>query len=124
VFLLLAVSAEAGEVVCSDGGTAAAWEKKPQSQEDGRREGTIWMHRTSAREPLAPSRTVPGPPKPVPTAGLKLEGIIAIGEKAMAIINKGFYRKGDCILGFLITEIQRDRVLVERGARKAYLIIR
>jgi|Deesub1362A_J573_1020465.scaffolds.fasta_scaffold00268_40 type II secretory pathway component PulC len=45
---------------------------------------------------------------------LKLEGIISDGKKALVIINKGFYRKGDSIDGFTIVEIKRDKVVLEK----------
>jgi type II secretory pathway component PulC len=35
----------------------------------------------------------------------------------MAIINGGFYRKGDTIEGFVIKDIQPDRVVLERGGK-------
>ncbi|MFA4829733.1 MAG: hypothetical protein WC594_11000, partial [Thermodesulfovibrionales bacterium] len=39
---------------------------------------------------------------------LKLDGIIADGKKAVAIINGGFYRKNERVNGFLIVAIGKD----------------
>jgi type II secretory pathway component PulC len=58
------------------------------------------------------------------TAGLRLSGTIIMDGRALAIINSGFYREGDCIMGFVITRIQRDGVIIEKDGKEAYLIIR
>lgn len=48
---------------------------------------------------------------------LVVEGIISNGNRAMAIINNGFYRKGDIIDGFVIKDIRTDRVILQRGGK-------
>jgi type II secretory pathway component PulC len=55
---------------------------------------------------------------------LKVEGIIADREKSLAIINGGFYRKNDKVNGFLIVDIARDKVLLEKNGKKFYLDIK
>ena len=49
---------------------------------------------------------------------LKLDGIIADGKKAVAIINGGFYRKNERVNGFLIVGIGKDEVLLEKDGKK------
>lgn len=51
----------------------------------------------------------------------RIDGIISNGKRAVVIINKGFYRKGDRVEGFTITDISGDKVLVEKNGRKFYL---
>lgn len=46
---------------------------------------------------------------------IKLDGIISDGKKALAIINGGFYRKGDRVNDFMIIGIEEDTVLLERN---------
>ncbi len=46
---------------------------------------------------------------------IKLDGIISDGKKAMAIINGGFYRKGDRINDFMIISIEKDSVLLRKN---------
>lgn len=46
---------------------------------------------------------------------IKLDGIISDGKKAMAIINGGFYRKGDRVNDFLIVGIEKDAVLLKKN---------
>ncbi len=52
---------------------------------------------------------------------LNLKGIISNGKRALAIINNGFYRKGDIIGDFVIEDILSDRVLLLRNGRKFVL---
>ncbi|KAF0144029.1 MAG: hypothetical protein FD156_2186 [Nitrospirae bacterium] len=49
---------------------------------------------------------------------LKLDGIIADGKKAVAIINGGFYRKNERVNGFLIVAIGKDEVLLEKDGKR------
>ena len=49
---------------------------------------------------------------------LKLDGIIADGKKAVAIINGGFYRKNEKVNGFLIVAIGKDEVLLEKDGKR------
>ncbi len=51
-------------------------------------------------------------------ADLKLSGIISDGKKAVAIINSGFYRKNERVNGFLIVDIAKDRVTLEKNGKK------
>ncbi len=52
---------------------------------------------------------------------LKVNGIISNGKKAVAIINGGFYRKNEKVEDFLITEIGRDKILLEKNGKTFYL---
>jgi hypothetical protein len=54
-------------------------------------------------------------------AGLKINGIISDGKKAVAIINGGFYRKNERVNNFLIVDIAKDRVSLEKNGKKFYL---
>ena len=54
---------------------------------------------------------------------LDLTGIISNGEKALAIINNGFYRKGDIVGDFVIEDILSDRVLLLRNGKKIVLSV-
>ena len=49
--------------------------------------------------------------------GLKITGIISDGKKAVAIINGGFYRKNERVSNFLIVDIAKDRVSLEKTAK-------
>ncbi|MDP1758447.1 MAG: hypothetical protein Q8K77_01450 [Thermodesulfovibrionales bacterium] len=53
--------------------------------------------------------------------GLKITGIISDGKKAVAIINGGFYRKHERVNNFLIVDIAKDRVSLEKNGKKFYL---
>ena len=53
--------------------------------------------------------------------GLKITGIISDGKKAVAIINGGFYRKNERVSNFLIVDIAKDRVSLEKNGKKFYL---
>jgi len=55
------------------------------------------------------------------TSGLKISGIISDGKKAVAIINGGFYRKNDRIGDFLISDIAKERVTLEKKGKRFYL---
>ena len=50
--------------------------------------------------------------------GLKITGIISDGKKAVAIINGGFYRKNEKVSNFLIVDIAKDRVSLEKKRQK------
>lgn len=52
---------------------------------------------------------------------IKIGGVISNGQKAVAIINGEFYRKGDTVSGFKIVDIAGDKVLFERNGRKFFL---
>jgi|GEM_PF-1002073 len=54
-------------------------------------------------------------------AGLKINGIISDGKKAVAIINGGFYRKNEKVDDFLIVDIGKDRVSLEKNRKRFYL---
>jgi hypothetical protein len=54
-------------------------------------------------------------------AGLKITGIISDGKKAVAIINGGFYRKNEKVDDFLIVDIGKDRVSLEKNRKRFYL---
>ena len=54
-------------------------------------------------------------------AGLKITGIISDGKKAVAIINGGFYRKNEKVNDFLIVDIAKDRVSLEKNGKRFYL---
>jgi hypothetical protein len=54
---------------------------------------------------------------------LVVEGIISNGDRALAIINGGFFREGDIIDEFTIKEILSDRVLLQRGGKSFTLRI-
>ena len=54
-------------------------------------------------------------------AGLKITGIISDGKKAVAIINGGFYRKNERVDNFLIVDIAKDRVSLEKNGKRFYL---
>jgi len=56
-------------------------------------------------------------------SGLVVEGIISDGDHALAIINGGFFRKGDIIEEYTIKEILSDRVLLQRGSKSFTLRI-
>jgi hypothetical protein len=68
-----------------------------------------------------------GSPAPVTAGygprGMKLQGIITAGGRAVAIINRGLYIEGDSIGDFRIAGIWADRVLIEQGKRKFYIRI-
>ncbi len=53
--------------------------------------------------------------------GLKITGIISDGKKAVAIINGGFYRKNERVNNFLIVNIAKDRVSLEKNGKRFYL---
>ncbi|HBG93094.1 MAG: hypothetical protein A3J81_03975 [Nitrospirae bacterium RIFOXYB2_FULL_43_5] len=53
--------------------------------------------------------------------GLKITGIISDGKKAVAIINGGFYRKNERVDNFLIVDIAKDRVSLEKNGKRFYL---
>jgi len=53
--------------------------------------------------------------------GLKITGIISDGKKAVAIINGGFYRKNERVNNFLIVDIAKDRVSLEKNGKRFYL---
>jgi len=53
--------------------------------------------------------------------GLKITGIISDGKKAVAIINGGFYRKHERVDNFLIVNIAKDRVSLEKNGKRFYL---
>ncbi len=52
---------------------------------------------------------------------IKVDGIISDGEKALAIIDGGFYRVGDKIDDFVIKDISKEKVLLENNRKKYYL---
>jgi type II secretory pathway component PulC len=52
---------------------------------------------------------------------IKIDGIISDGKKAVVIINGGFYRKGDIINNFIIRDISKEKVLLEKDGKKYYL---
>jgi len=52
---------------------------------------------------------------------LRISGIISDGKKAMAIINGGFYRKKDRVNDFLIVDIAKDKVSLEKNGKRFYL---
>ena len=54
---------------------------------------------------------------------LDLKGIISNGKGALAIINGGFYRKGDIIGDFVIKDILTDRVLLLRNGKSYTLSV-
>jgi len=54
-------------------------------------------------------------------AGLRITGIISDGKKAVAIINGGFYRKNERVSNFLIVDIAKDRVSLEKNGKRFYL---
>jgi len=54
-------------------------------------------------------------------AGLRITGIISDGKKAVAIINGGFYRKHERVNNFLIVDIAKDRVSLEKNGKRFYL---
>lgn len=54
-------------------------------------------------------------------ADLKISGIISDGKKAVAIINGGFYRKNEKVNNFLIVDIAKDRVTLEKNGKRFYL---
>jgi hypothetical protein len=54
---------------------------------------------------------------------LNLKGIISDGKRALAIINNGFYRKGDIIGDFVIGDILSDRVLLLRNGKSYTLSV-
>jgi hypothetical protein len=60
----------------------------------------------------------PGEDAPV---GLKITGIISDGKKAVAIINGGFYRKNEKINNFIIVDITKDKVSLEKNGKRFYL---
>jgi hypothetical protein len=47
---------------------------------------------------------------------LRIEGIISDENRALVIINGGFYRKGDMIDGFVIDQILSDKVMLLKGS--------
>ena len=53
--------------------------------------------------------------------GLKITGIISDGKKAVAIINGGFYRKNERVNNFMIVDIAKDRVSLEKNGKRFYL---
>jgi hypothetical protein len=55
--------------------------------------------------------------------GLVVEGIISDKDRALVIINGGFYRKGDTIESYVIDDILTDRVMLTRGGRSYTLRI-
>jgi hypothetical protein len=113
MLVLLSANAEAGEMLCS-GGIMISSEGTALAPLLDQRADTPWAKRVSASVPQSRKR-------PVSFTGLRLEGVITVGQRSVAIINNGVYRKGDCILGYLITGIHGDRVLLENGPRKTYL---
>ena len=54
-------------------------------------------------------------------ADLRITGIISDGKKAVAIINGGFYRKNERVNNFLIVDIGKDRVSLEKNGKRFYL---
>jgi len=52
---------------------------------------------------------------------VKVEGIISDGKKAVAIINGGFYRKHERVNNFLIVNIGKDKVTLEKNGKRFYL---
>ncbi|MDP2276640.1 MAG: hypothetical protein Q8K51_00290 [Nitrospirota bacterium] len=56
-------------------------------------------------------------------ADLKLSGIISDGKKAVAIINSGFYRKNERVNDFLIVDIGKDKVSLEKNGKRFNLEI-
>ena len=54
-------------------------------------------------------------------ADLKISGIISDGKRAVAIINGGFYRKNERVNNFLIVDIGKDRVSLEKNGKRFYL---
>ncbi len=53
----------------------------------------------------------------------RVEGIITDGQKALAIIENGFYRRGDMLQGYVIEDILKDRVLLVRDGVSYTLLI-
>lgn len=49
---------------------------------------------------------------------LKVDGIISDGQKAVAIINGGFYRKNDRVNDFLIVGIGKDHIMLEKSGKR------
>jgi len=55
---------------------------------------------------------------------LKVDGIISDGKKALAIINGGFYRRHERVNNFLIIDIKKDCILLEKNGTKLSLGIK
>lgn len=53
-------------------------------------------------------------------SALTLQGVLSVGGRSLAIINKGFYRKGDAVGGIGVAAMDPERVLPKRGARKIF----
>lgn len=53
-----------------------------------------------------------------------LDGIMTDGRKALAIIDGGFYRKGDTLEGFIIDDILSDRVVLKKNGRSYMLQVK
>ncbi len=51
------------------------------------------------------------------STGLKVEGIISDGKKALAIINGGFYRRNDKVDDFLIIDIEKDKIILGKEGK-------
>ncbi|MBI4691728.1 MAG: hypothetical protein HY754_15925 [Nitrospirae bacterium] len=49
---------------------------------------------------------------------LKVAGIISDGKKALAIINGGFYRKRERVKDFLIVDIAKDTIVLEKNGKR------
>ncbi len=53
-----------------------------------------------------------------------VEGIMTDGSRALAIINGGFYRKGDKLEGFVIEDILADRVVLRKNGKSFMLQVK
>jgi len=54
---------------------------------------------------------------------LRLQGIVAVEGRAVAIINRGLYREGDVVSGMVVSRIAATGVILEREGRKYELVM-
>jgi hypothetical protein len=122
LFLAFAGAVRADDAVCPEDLASPSAEARQVLAVDDHGRGYTIRKASTGRPEGAPPRG--SAPDFSAQGGLRLEGVMSSAGKALAIIDGGLYREGDCVEGFLITSIQRDRVTLEKGGRKASLVIR
>ena len=56
-------------------------------------------------------------------SSVQLMGILTRGDKKIAIVNKTFVRTGETILGYVITAIENDRIVLNKDGEETVLRI-
>lgn len=77
--------------------------------------GVMDVKTDELKRPPAASRFTP--------PALRLQGVVAVDGRAVAIINRGLYREGDVVAGMVVSRISVTGVILEREGRRYELVM-